>query len=213
MANYPKTDRSSFLNRGNLLTKDEIKISKQFGREYFDGERKFGLGGYKYDSKYFKPVVKNIIDHYGINNNSSLLDVGCAKGFLLYDLKSALPDITVAGLDISSYCIENSIPEIKQYLKIGSCDKLPWPDNSFDYVISIATIHNLDIKGVQKSLEEIVRVAKLGAFIKVNGYSNEEERIRLEHWNIVANTILHVDEWLQLFKKTNYVYDYDFFIP
>ena len=213
MARYPKTNRQGYLDRSSALTADEIKIAKQFGKEYFDGDRKFGLGGYHYNEKFFNLVVEDFIEHYKLDKNSSVLDVGSGKGFMLHDFKRKIPQLEVAGVDISQYCYENAMESIKPYLQIGSCDKLPFDDNSFDLVIAIATIHNLDKAGVKKSLEEIVRVTKKDAFIKVNGYKTEDERGKLEGWNLVANTILHEEEWLELFNETGYIYDYDFFVP
>jgi SAM-dependent methyltransferase len=213
MARYPVTNRQDYLDRSSILTKDEIKVAKQFGKEYFDGDRKFGLGGYYYNEKFFDLVVEDFIEHYKLNENSSLLDIGSGKGFMLHDFKRKIPQLNVAGIDISKYCYENAMKSVKPYLQIGSCDQLPFDDNSFDLVISIATIHNLDKSGVKKSLEEIVRVTRESAFIKVNGYKTEEEKKKLQGWNLVANTILHEDEWLELFNVTGYIYDYDFFVP
>ena len=119
----------------------------------------------------------------------------------------------MSGIDISKYCIENAMPEVSKFCIEGSCDKLPYPDNSFDLVIAIATIHNLDLDGVKKSLKEIVRVSKKSAFVKVNGYKNEIEKKALFDWNLVAKTILHVDDWKKIFQETNYEGDYFWFTP
>jgi len=213
MANYPRTNRDAFVARSRKLTKEEIATSKKFGKEYFDGDRNLGLGGYYYDPKFFRPVVKDMVSYYGLNSKSKILDVGCAKGFMMHDFLSEVSGISVSGIDISEYCYKNAISSAKPFIVIGSCDNLPWPDNYFDLVVSIATIHNLDKKGVKKSLEEIVRVTKNDAFIKVNGYSNQEELDRINGWNLVADTTLSQNEWLEVFKETNYNYDFDFFIP
>ena len=214
MKSYPKTS-----NRGEISeirkksSKEDIEIARKFGKEYFDGSRTQGLGGYYYNEKYFTPVVKDFINHYQLTNNSSILDVGCGKGFMLYDFQKALPKAKLAGIDISKYCIENAMPEVSKFCIEGSCDKLPYPDNSFDLVIAIATIHNLDLDGVKKSLKEIVRVSKKSAFVKVNGYKNEIEKKALFDWNLVAKTILHVDDWKKIFQETNYEGDYFWFTP
>ena len=213
MARYPTAARGSFLKRREVLTDDEVNISKEFGREYFDGDRKFGLGGYHYDPKFFTPVVEDFIKYYGIQSGDRILDIGCAKGFMLYDFTRLVPGISVSGIDVSKYCMEQAISPMKPFIVEGSCDELPYPDNSFDFVFSIATIHNLDERGIEKSLREIVRVTKKGAFIKVNGYSNDEERERINGWNIVASKPLAVEKWIDLFAKTGYQYDFDFFVP
>lgn len=213
MKRYPKTDRKDSLSRSSVLSPEQVAIAKSFGRDYFDGPRELGLGGYFYNPKYFKPVVQDFYEHYSLSNFDSILDIGCAKGFMLHDFRELDPTLKLCGVDISSYCLENAMPSIKNDLFLASCDKLDFEDSSFDLVIAIATIHNLNMAGVEQSLREIVRVTRRNAFIKVNGYRNEQERKMLEGWNIVAETILHVDAWKELFEKTGYVYDYDFFVP
>lgn len=211
MSRYPKTNRDNFIKRSLNKNNEEINIAKKFDKEYFDGDREFGLGGYYYDPKYFTNVVKDFIKWYQINDEDSILDVGCGKGFMLHDFLMAKPNLKIAGLDISNYCYDKCMSTIKPFYTLGSCDSLPYADKSFDYVFSIATIHNLDLEGVKKSLKEIVRVTRKNAFIKVNGYRNDQERKKLQGWNLVANTILHADEWIKLFKETGYIYDYEFF--
>lgn len=213
MDRYPKTNRNEYASRINELTPEEVKISKQFGKEYFDGERKYGLGGYHYDPKFFTPVVEDFAKYYGIKSNDRILDVGCAKGFMLFDFLRLIPDLSVAGIDISTYCYERAISTVKPFITIGSCDHLPYLDNSFDYVFSIATIHNLDRAGIVQSLREIVRVTKKGAFIKVNGYENAEQKAKIKGWNIVASDPFSYLEWEEIFDEAGYVYDYDFFVP
>tara|TARA_Y100001970_G_C14217889_1_gene850765 strand:- start:463 stop:1125 length:663 start_codon:yes stop_codon:yes gene_type:complete len=214
MKSYPKTENRKQIseNRKKASTED-IRIARQFGKEYFDGDRSQGLGGYYYDEKYFTPVVKDFIEHYNLDNSSSILDVGCGKGFMLHDFKVALPEAKIAGIDISKYCIDNTMSSVSEFCITGSCDNLPYPDNSFDLVIAIATIHNLELEGVKKSLKEIQRVTKKSAFIKVNGYKNEIEKKALFDWNLVAKTILHVDDWKKIFQETNYEGDYFWFTP
>lgn len=213
MARYPKVARSHLLHRSATAGEINITKAKKFDREYFDGSRDNGLGGYHYDPKFFSNVVKDFTTFYQLNGASSVLDIGCAKGFMLHDLALNVPGIKISGLDISKYCLENAISTVAPFLIEGCCSDLPYQDNSFDLVVSIATIHNLPKEGVILALNEIVRVTKKNAFIKVNGYENEEERQRLLGWNLVAETILHVDEWKELFERTGYIYDYDFFVP
>lgn len=207
---YPKSKRP--IEERSQASEADKSLARRFGKEYFDGTRQQGLGGYVYNG-WWKPVVQRFIEHYKLTSASSVLDVGCAKGFTLHDFREALPGLRVAGLDISEYCLENAMPSVKNFLTLGTCEELPYADNSFDLVISIATIHNQDLDGVKRSLKEIERVKKRHAFIKVNAYQNEAERIALNKWNIVAKTILHREEWLSLFREVGYTGDYYWFTP
>ena len=213
MDRYPKTKRDKMVEIRAAASDEDRKIAQQFGQEYFDGARRLGLGGYHYNPKFFKPVVEDMIRHYGLTATSSVLDVGCGKGFMMHDFVEALPGITVAGIDVSEYCLDNAMPSVAQYMKLASCDDLPYEDKSFDLVIAIATIHNLDVEGVKRSLREIMRVSRKHAFIKVNGYRTDHERDQLNRWNLVAKTILHVEEWKSIFAETGYIGDYYWFTP
>jgi SAM-dependent methyltransferase len=211
MRSYPITDRSDLLNVREEVTSEDRLIAKKFGKEYFDGPRRLGLGGYYYNPKYFTNVVRDFIEQYKLKPDAKILDVGCGKGFMMKDFKDALPGAEIHGLDISEYCYENAMVEVKDNIKIGSCDDLPYPNNYFDLVVSIATIHNLDKEGVKNSLLEMMRVGTGNYYIKVNGYRNDSERYKLERWNLVANTILPVSEWETLFDEVSYDGDYSFF--
>jgi SAM-dependent methyltransferase len=210
MDRYPKTKRP-ITERSQASEEDRV-LARRFGREYFDGTRQQGYGGYVYNG-WFKPVVQRFIEHYRLRPDAAVLDVGCAKGFMLHDFKEALPRCTVAGIDISEYATSEALPDVKPFITVGSCDCLPYADKSFDLVVSIATIHNLDLDGVKVSLREIQRVSRGHSFIKVNGYKNDEERDALHRWNVVAKTILHVDEWRAVFKEVGYTGDYTWFTP
>jgi SAM-dependent methyltransferase len=210
MDSYPTTTRP-VVERAQASVEDRILV-KRFGREYFDGTRVQGYGGYKYDGRWI-PIAKRMREHYGLTSKSRILDVGCAKGFLLHDFLQVLPGVIVAGLDISDYCLNTAMESVKPYLVLGNCRDLPFPDKSFDLVISIATIHNLELDEVKLALREIERVGCAHKFIKVGAWRNENERIRLNQWNVVANTFMHVDDWVRLFKDVGYTGDYTWFTP
>jgi len=212
LSNYPKAKRD--LNaRLESKTEESRKIGRKFGFEYFDGNRNHGYGGFSYNPKFWQPVIPTIVENYKISNSSNVLDVGCAKGFFLYDLKLAFPGINITGLDISDYAVENSIPEIKPYLQVGNATKLPFEDDCFDFVISINTIHNLNLQDCATALQEIERVTKDNSFITVDAYRNNEEKARMQAWNLTALTMMSVDEWKQFFLEVGYTGDYYWFIP
>ena len=212
LINYPKAKRD--LNaRLEPKSEESRKIGRKFGFDYFDGDRNHGYGGFSYNPKFWQPVIPTIVENYKIGNSSNVLDVGCAKGFFLYDLKLAFPGINITGVDISDYAVENSIPEIKPYLQVGNATKLPFEDDCFDFVISINTIHNLNLQDCATALQEIERVTKDNSFITVDAYRNDEEKARMQAWNLTALTMMSVDEWKEFFLEVGYTGDYYWFIP
>lgn len=207
---HPKTSRD-YDKRALEKTPEVIVIAKRFDKEFFDGERKCGYGGYKYDGRW-KTVIKRMKDYYNLHDNVAILDIGCAKGFMLYDFKEIMPNCTIAGVDVSSYAIENAIPSVKRFLKIASAESLPYPDKSFDLVISINSIHNLPFDRLKIALKEIQRVSRGNSYITIDAWRNEEERKNIYKWVLTAETMMHVDDWKKLFKEVGYTGDYWWFI-
>jgi ubiquinone/menaquinone biosynthesis C-methylase UbiE len=153
-----------------------------------------------------------MIDHYGLTAKSAILDVGCGKGFLVHDFREALPGATVAGLDISQYAIDNAMPDVKPYLRVGNAKELPYPDKSFDLVVSINTIHNLKEKECFQSLQEMERVSRRHKFLVVDAYRNPQERENFEKWNLTAETYFDTQTWQEFFAKAGYTGDFYWFI-
>lgn len=212
LKNYPRTPRDV---NARLASKSEKsrEIARRFDREFFDGEREFGYGGFSYNEKYWSPVLPDFDQHFGNLATKSILDVGCAKGFMLFDLLRLYPGAKVKGVDISDYAILHSIPEVRPFLQVANAKSLPFKDDEFDLVISINTIHNLNLKECKEALREISRVSRDQAFITVDAYRNEEERERMLAWNLTARTILSVEDWVTLFEEVGYKGDYFWFIP
>jgi SAM-dependent methyltransferase len=212
LVSYPRTSRN-VEERGNAKTEEDRRIARQFGRDFFDGDRRHGYGGFRYLPRFWQPVIPAFVRHFGLNAGSSLLDVGCGKGFMLYDLALLVPGLTVKGMDISDYAIENTIEAMKANVQVADAKDLPFPDKSFDVVIAINTIHNLEQEECGQALREIERVARTGSFITVDAYRTEQERVRMLAWNLTAKTILSVDEWKAFFADVGYRGDYYWFIP
>jgi ubiquinone/menaquinone biosynthesis C-methylase UbiE len=212
LANYPKSKRD-LSARAASKTENDRAIARRFGKEFLDGDRQHGYGGFKYLPRFWQPVIPTLQEHFGLTANSSLLDVGCAKGFMMHDLAERIPGIMVKGVDVSQYATENAIETMRPHVQVADATNLPFPDKSFDVVISVNTIHNLDLDGCARALREIERVSNKGAFITVDAYRNEEERERMYAWNLTAKTIMSVEEWIAFFKEVGYSGDYFWFIP
>ncbi len=212
LKNYPQTKRN-LEQRQERKTAEDHRIGREFAKDYFDGDRRYGYGGYKYHPRFWQPVVPDFQARYGLSKESSILDVGCAKGFMLHDFCELIPGIKVQGIDISEYAIGNAIDDMKPYLRVGNAKELPFADKSFDLVISINTIHNLAVEECRLALKEIQRVSKRAAFITVDAYRNAEEKKRMDMWNLTALTYFSVEGWKKSFKETGYRGDYYWFIP
>lgn len=207
---HPRTIRD-YDKRAAEKTPEVVKLAKQFGKDFFDGDRKCGYGGYKYDGRW-KSVAQRMREFYKLPDNVAILDVGCGKGFMLHDFKELMPKCTIAGVDVSAYAIENSMPDVKPVLKIASAEKLPYPDKEFDLVVSINSIHNLPLERLKAALREIMRVSKAHAYITVDAWRNEKEKEQLFKWVLTAETMMHVDDWKKLFSEVGYTGDYWWFI-
>ena len=209
---YPETKRD-LSKRGNEKTEEDRIIARRFDKEFFDGDRKNGYGGYYYNSKFWTEVVKDFSNFYKLKNGSKILDIGCGKGFMLFDFMKLNPNFVLEGIDISDYAITNAVPEVKKFLKVGDAKSLPYEDNSFDLVISINTTHNLEINQCKKALSEMERVSRKDKYLIVDAYSNEIEKDRIFAWNLTAKTILSTNEWISLFEEAGYTGHYYWFEP
>ena len=212
LKNYPKSKRD-LDERADAKTEKDREKARQFGKDFFDGDRKNGYGGFNYSPKFWEPVIPTFKNYWNLNSTSSLLDVGCAKGFMLFDFARLIPGISIKGIDISEYAIRHSKPEVRDHLQIADAQSLPFKDNSFDIVISINTVHNLDKVGCANALREIERVSRGKSFITVDAYRSDVEKDRMYKWNLTAKTIMHVDKWKSFFDTVGYSGDYFWFIP
>jgi ubiquinone/menaquinone biosynthesis C-methylase UbiE len=184
-------------------------VARAFGQEYFDGERKHGYGGYRYDGRWL-PVAKAMAQHYALKGDARILDIGCAKGFLVHDFLKVLPDADAIGLDVSEYAIANAMPEIKDRVSVGNAVSLPYPDKSFDLVVSINTLHNLPVYDLEKALMEIERVGKEHKYIVMDSYRTEREKVNLLSWQLTCECFFTPEEWQWVFEKCNYTGDHEF---
>jgi protein-L-isoaspartate(D-aspartate) O-methyltransferase len=188
---------------------DCAAVSKRFDREYFDGDRKHGYGGYRYDGRW-RPFAEILIERYKLKKGDRVLDVGCGKGFLVYDLISLLPGLEVSGLEVSSYAIENAKEEVKSNLQIGTALSLPFPDKSFDLVLAVNVFHNFRIYDLELALRESERVGRKNKYIVNDSYRTEREKVNLMYWQLTCECFYTPDEWKWIFDRCGYRGDYDF---
>jgi SAM-dependent methyltransferase len=187
-----------------------MRKAKEYEADYWDGDRRFGYGGYKYLPGRWAPVAKALIDTYGLEDGSRVLDVGCGKAFLLYEMKQILPGLEVHGFDISRHGLADAKPEVRDRLyRYRAQDRYPYGDKHFDLVISLATLHNLRLFELETAIKEIERVGK-NKYIMLESYRDERELFNLQCWALTAESFLDTAEWIWLYNHLGYTGDYEF---
>ena len=188
---------------------ESITVAKRYDFDYWDGDRRYGFGGYKYDGRW-RPVAERIAAHYGLAAGQSVLDIGCGKAFLLYELTQAVPGLKVTGVDISEYALENAKEEMRPFLRKVDAVSLPFADGEFDLVLSLNTLHNLYCQDLFKALKEMERVGKRNKYLVVESYRTEREKVNLLCWVLTGECFFHTSEWEWWFQHTGYSGDYSF---
>lgn len=204
-----KATRRDYLARVLECDKAEAAaISKRFDREYFDGDRKYGYGGYRYDGRWVA-FAQKLIAHYGLKPGDRVLDIGCGKGFLVHDFRQALPGLEAWGIDVSSYAVENAMPEVRPFVQVADAISLPFPDGHFDLVIAINTLHNLRLPALSQALREIMRVGRRHKFVVNDSYRTEREKVNLMYWQLTCECFFTPEEWQWVFDTCGYDGDFD----
>jgi ubiquinone/menaquinone biosynthesis C-methylase UbiE len=206
LRSLPRAKRN-IAQRAEAKTPEIIAAAREYGELYFDGPRAYGYGGYRYDGRWL-PVARDIVEHFGLKPGMRVLDVGCAKGFLVKDLMIVCPGLEAFGLDISRYALTHCERAVVGRLHLGSADALPFPDGGFDYVLSLNTLHNFDRAGAATALREIQRVSGGRAFVQVDSYRTPEQKNLFENWVLTARFHDYPQGWIALFGEAGYTGDY-----
>lgn len=202
--------KRDYLARATEYDKAECAtVSKQFGKDYWDGHRKYGYGGYSYDGRW-RSVAERMVQHYGLNAGSRILDIGCGKSYLLYEFSQVIPGAQVAGIDISQYAIDNAKQEMKPFIQAGNAVELPYEDHSFDFVFSINTLHNLYNYDLRRALREMERVGRQQKYLVVDSYRTEREKVNLLFWQLTCECFYTPQEWEWFFEESGYTGDYSY---
>ena len=205
-----KATKRDYIGRVTSNDKAECsKVAKEYGKDYWDGDRKYGYGGYQYDGRW-RSVAERLAEHYHLKAGQKVLDVGCGKAYLLYELTQVIPGLLVYGIDISHYALANGKEEIRDRLCYGQAQDIPFPDDEFDLVISLTTLHNLKIYNLKKALKEIGRVSKGNSYIMVESFRNDKEEVNMLYWQLTCASYYSVDEWEWLYQEWGYTGDYSF---
>lgn len=206
---HKKTKRDYLARVTEFPKAEAARLARQWGKDYWDGDRRVGYGGMRYDGRW-RAVADALARHYDLRAGQRVLDVGCGKGFLLYDLTQAVPGLEVRGLDISQYALDHAKEEVRPFLDAGHANALPYPDASFDLVLSINTLHNLYCYDLDKALREIQRVGRQHRYLCVESYRTEEEKVNLLYWQLTCEGFYTPAEWEWWFRTCGYTGDWSF---
>ena len=207
-----KSTQRDYLGRVNDPEFPKAKaaeMAKKWDFDYWDGDRRINYGGYRYMEGRWEKVAKAMADHYGLKTGDKVLDIGCGKGLLMFDLTKVVPGIEMYGLDVSPYAIQHAKEEVKDRIVEGNATQLPYEDNSFDFVYSLNTLHNLHCYDLYDALKEMERVGKY-KYLCVESYRNEVEKANLLYWQVTCEAFNTPEEWDWWFKHTGYTGDHSF---
>jgi len=209
LGEYPRPEKPRYVG-SDLRTINHRIVATYRDKDFFDGNRNYGYGGFKYDGRW-KSVAEKICNEYKLNNSSSFLQIGCEKGFLLKDLKDKYKKMRIEGIETSNYAITNSIPDAKENIKYcNNYTDLEYGDSEFDFIFALGVVYTHNLTNAIKCLREIQRVGKGKSFITLASYENRDDYWLFKQWSLLGTTILRKDEWRKVLSHVNYSGDYSF---
>ena len=204
---YPNL-KNRYVSKNSRTIKNRITASYK-SKEFYDGHRSNGFGGYKYDGRWEK-VAERIFSVYKLNKLAKILQIGCDKGFLIYDIKKIHPKAEIIGVENSKYAISKAPRKIKKNIIYSNFTELPFKNKYFDFVLAIGPVYSLNLTDAIKCLKEIKRVGKGKSFITLGSYENEREFKLFRYWTLLGSTILSKQDWKTVLKHVGYKGDYKF---
>ncbi len=205
---YPEPTQPRYVSPTLRTIKSRI-IAAYRGKDYYDGDRNNGYGGFNYDQRWIA-IAQDICKEYNLDDTSAFLHIGCEKGFFLHDLHALYPQMKLRGTELSQYALENSMPSIKPFTQYAPFTNLPFKDQEFDFVFAISVVYTLNLVDAMQCLREIQRVGKGKSFVTLAAYRTEEEFRLFRYWTVLGCTILHEDDWVEVLKHVGYTGDYKF---
>jgi SAM-dependent methyltransferase len=205
-----KRDYLARVNDPDFPKAKAAELAKKWGYDYWDGDRRVNYGGYRYIEGRWEKVARAMAEHYGIKPGDRILDVGCGKGFLLFDWTKVVPGVEVHGIDLSEYAVQNAKEEIRDRVRVGNATSLPWPDRHFDLVYSLNTLHNLHNYELDRALREIERVGKKNKYVCVESWRTQAEKANLLYWQVTCEAFHTPEAWQWWFRHTCYTGDHSF---
>ena len=208
LSGYPEPKEPRHVHP-SLRTIHNRIIASYRDREFYDGNRNNGYGGFKNDGRW-APIAQNMLQMYSLNDQSSILQIGCDKGFLLHEFLQICPDINIRGTEISDYAIDFALPSVKPFIKKAPFMELPFADGEFDFIIAIGAVYSLNLPDAIKCLKEIQRVGKGKSFITLGAYDTEEDFRCFRYWTLLGCTVLSKTDWVEVLNHVGYTGDYKF---
>ena len=174
-------------------------------------EHSFSSGDFYNKQTQDEQHLKNILDFLPLKADMKILDLGTGSGYLSFPIAQKYPNISIIGLDIVEKALEvnRSVAKEKNIRNISFISyngiDFPFADSEFDMVISRYALHHFP--DIQKSISEVSRVIKQGAFLFISDPTpNVNDTSRFVDGYMQLKKDGHIkfyteDEWLKICGK------------